>query len=361
MDINVVPLSKIPQFRLIGSKYNILSTLSNVIESEKITGKSFFDVFSGSASVGRYFKKAFSIISNDSLYFSYVLQRTLIVLNEYPSFSDLKIVNLSQKPIKRIQEILQYLNDSPGVEGFIFKHYTPASKNIDGVERKYFSEENGKKIDAIRKTIEIWFGKRFIDENEYFYLLSSLLMAVQKVSNISGTYGAFNKVWDPRSRKILTLKFIEVIPSKFEHLAFNKDSFDLIDKINCDIAYIDPPYNSRQYITNYHLLETIARYDSPKIHGKTGIRDYTEKEKSIFCSKVKANHALAKLLSNIRAKYAILSYNSEGILSKEEIFNIFKVSGFEKTRLYEFPYRRFKSNYNSHRSHVEEYIFVGRR
>jgi len=357
---NITPLSKIPQFRLIGSKHSVLNHIFDVIKKEEINGKTFFDVFSGSSSVSRYFKKTFSIISNDNLYFSYVLQRALIVLNEYPKFSDVRIPNLSTEKENRINQILKFLNEIKGKEGFIARHYTPLSKNIDNIERKYFSEENGKKIDAIRETIDEWFSKKQINENEYFYLIASLLIAVQKVSNISGTYGAFNKIWDSRAKKPLTLKFIEIIPSKFEHEAFNDDSFNLAKKINCDIAYIDPPYNSRQYIANYHLLETIAKYDNPKISGKTGIRAYTEKEKSVFCSKRFVGSSLLELLNNLKVKFIILSYNSEGLLTKKEIFKIFEESKFKKVKLYEFPYRRFKSNHNSHNNKIKEYVFVGK-
>jgi len=358
---NVPLLSKIPKFRLIGSKHSILNNLFEVIKREDITGKTFFDVFSGSTAVGRYFKNTFLIISNDNLYFSYVLQRALIVLNQYPAFNNFKKLNrFPLESRERICQILEFLNRSEDVEGFIYKHYTPASKSVDGVERKYFSKSNGKKIDAIRTKIENWLADGYINEDEYFYLIASLLIAVQKVANISGTYGAFNKFWDPRANKPLALKFIEIIPSKFEHKAFNKDSFDLLNEISCDIAYIDPPYNSRQYITNYHVLETIARYDNPKISGKTGIRNYTEKEKSAFCSKKTVSTALLKLLSTLKVRYIILSYNSEGLLSKDEIIEIFKKSKLEGVKLYEFSYRRFKSNHNSHNNKIKEYVFVGR-
>ena len=358
--INTTPLSKIPQFRLIGSKHSVLNHISEAIKKEGIEGKTFFDVFSGSTSVSRYFKKNYSIISNDNLFFSYVLQRALIVLNEYPIFENVKIPNLSKEPEKRINQILKFLDEIGGKEGFIFKNYTPESKKIEGVERMYFSEENGKKIDSIRMMIEEWFNRKQINEYEYFYLIASLLMAVQKVSNISGTYGAFNKIWDPRAKKQLTLKFIEIIPSKFKHKTFNKDSFDILDEVNCDIAYIDPPYNERQYIANYHLLETIAKYDNPKISGKTGIRSYTKKEKSILCSKKTVASALLRLLNGLKTNHIILSYNSDGLLSKDEIKKIFEKAKMNSVKLYEFPYRRFKSNHNTNNKVVKEYIFVGK-
>ena len=320
----VVSLQEIPQFRIIGSKYNLLLEIYKILKKERIKGHSFFDAFSGSAVVGRFFKRMFSIISNDNLYFSYVLQRALIGINEYPLFSNLNLNNLSLNSKRRIYQVLEYLNNLKGVEGFIYKHYTPASKEIDGIERKYFSIENGKKIDAVRIEIQEWFKNGYISDNEYFYLIASLLFGVQKVANISGTYGAFNKFWDPRSYKTIKLKYIEIIPSKFNHKAYNKNIFDLLSEISCDIAYIDPPYNSRQYIDNYHILETIAKYDNPKIKGKTGLRENTNNEKSAFCNKKKVQDAFLKLLTKLKAKYVILSYNSEGLLSKDQIIQIFK-------------------------------------
>lgn len=357
---NTLDLDKIPKFRLIGSKHSVLNNLFEVVRKENIKGGKLFDVFSGSTAVGRYFKNRFSIISNDSLFFSYVLQRALIVLNEYPTFNNLRILNLTSESEKKIYQVLDYLNKNEGIKGFVYSHYTPASKNIEGIERRYFSEANGKKIDGVRTQIEDWHADGYINEDEYFYLIASLLMAVQKVANISGTYGAYNKLWDPRASKSLTLKHIEIIPSNSKHKAFNKDSFDLLDNVACDIAYIDPPYNSRQYIANYHLLETIAKYDNPKISGKTGIRAYAEKEKSVFCSKRTVGAALTKLLNGLKAQYAIFSYNSEGLLSKDEITKVFEESKFKAVKLYEFPYRRFKSNHNSHNNKVKEYIFVGK-
>ena len=357
--LGVVPLKEIPQFRIIGSKYNILFDIYKIFKKENITGNSFFDVFSGSAVVGRFFKKIYSIISNDSLYFSYVLQRGLIGINNIPSFSNLNITNLSNEPKKRIYQILNYLNSLKGVEGFIYEHYTPASKDVDGIERKYFRIENGMKIDAVRIKIEDWFKESYVSEEEYFYLLTSLLIAVQRIANISGTYGAFNKFWDPRAHKPLTLKYIEVITSKFAHTAYNENIFDLLDKVTSDIAYIDPPYNSRQYIANYHLLETIAKYDNPKIKGKTGIREYGNKEKSIFCSKKEAQNAFLKLINGLKTRYIVISYNSEGLLKKDQIIQILEDSEIKNIKFYNIRYRRFKSNNNSKKSKVDEYIFVG--
>lgn len=357
----MVPLNKIPQVRIIGGKYKMLENILKTMEKEGITGKTFFDVFCGSTSIGRFFKRKFLITSNDILYFSYVLQKALICLNSYPKFKGLTfMVNENDEEKETVSKVLEYLNNINGSKGFIYRHYTPASKVVDGIERKYFSELNGERIDAVRMKIEDWFTNKNITEDEYFYLIASLLLAVQKIANISGTYGTYNKIWDARAKKPLKLQVIEIINSKFNHKAFNDDSLKLLNKINCDIAYVDPPYNSRQYISNYHILETIAKYDSPTINGKSGIRSYNE-EKSTFCSSKTAKRDMLKLLSELRANYIILSYNSEGVLSKNEIKEICEKSKLDNIKIYEFPYRRFKSNGNTNHNEVMEYIFTGKK
>ena len=357
----IVPLNNILQVRIIGSKYKMLENILKIMDKEKITGRTFFDVFCGGTSIGRFFKRRFLITSNDILYFSYALQKALIDLNKYPKFEGLTfIANETDDEKETVSKVLEYLNNINGFKGFIYKHYTPASKAFDGVERKYFSELNGERIDAVRMKIEEWVTTKNITEDEYFYLIASLILAVQKIANISGTYGTYNKIWDARAKKTLNLQVIEIIESKFVHKAFNEDSLKLLNKVNCDIAYVDPPYNSRQYISNYHILETIAKYDNPTINGKSGMRGYNG-EKSTFCSSKTAKRDLLKLLTELRAKYIILSYNSEGLLSKDEIKEICEKSKLENIKIYEFPYRRFKSNGNTNHNEVLEYVFTGKK
>ena len=355
-----VPLEKIPKFRLIGSKHNMLTHLSRVIIQSELFGDTFFDAFSGSSSVGRYFKTQYKIISNDQLYFSYVLQNGLVVLNELPKFNNTNIKGLQIHSEKKIIQILQFLNTLPPVEGFIYKHYSPESLNVDGVERRFFSASNGGKIDAVRAQLDQWLNEGSIIESEFYYLLTILLLAIQKVANTSGTYGAFNKFWDPRSQKPLTLRFLDVIQSRFTHLAFNENSIELAKNIEYDIAYLDPPYNARQYISNYHLLETIAKNDNPDISGKTGMRSYSKNDKSVFCSKNTAKIGLSKLLSNMKSRSVIMSYSGDGLLSKEEILSEFERSKYKSVDLFEVPYRRYKSNSRISDGKINEYIFIGK-
>jgi adenine-specific DNA-methyltransferase len=222
----------------------------------------------------------------------------------------------------------------------------------------YLSEKNALKIDFIRNTAEDWKNKSLISENEYFYLVAVLIEAIPFVSNISGTYGAYNKFWDKRSLNDLTLKDIDVFNNNKTNKAFNKDGNELIKEISGDILYIDPPYNKRQYSSNYHLLETVAKYDFPVLKGVTGLRE--EDKKSNYCKKNVVLNSFEDLVSKARFKHIILSYNTEGIMGVNEIETVLRSCG-ENYKMYEIPYRRFKSRETSSTHKLKELIFYIRK
>lgn len=138
---------------------------------------------------------------------------------------------------------------------------------------------------------------------------------------------------------------------------YNEDVNVLIKKINGDILYLDPPYNTRQYSANYHILETIAKYDNPKLHGITGLRDYKE-QKSTFCSKRIACETFNDLIKNADFKYIFLSYNNEGIMPVDKISEI--MSGYGAYSVFTKEYKRFKVDKDENRkiagSGVTEYL-----
>jgi adenine-specific DNA-methyltransferase len=121
------------------------------------------------------------------------------------------------------------------------------------------------KCDAIRIQIEKWIEKKLINENEYYFLLTSLLENIDKVANTASVYGAFLKNLKKSAQSIFTLKPASFYLNDNKHEVYNLDINDLIRNTNHDVVYLDPPYNARQYGANYHLLETIAKYDNPKI------------------------------------------------------------------------------------------------
>ena len=119
------------------------------------------------------------------------------------------------------------------------------------------------------------------------------------------------------------------------------DANQLIKEISADILYLDPPYNARQYCANYHMLETIAKYDSPKISGKTGLREY-KNQKSLYCSKSSVKNAFADLIQQANVKYIFLSYNNEGLLSVDAIREIMSQKG--EYGYFTQEYNRFKAD-----------------
>ena len=325
--------------RYIGSKERLLDFIDSVLIKNDILTGVFCDIFSGTGVVAKYFKeKNYKVISNDSLLFSYILQFPYIKMNVYPEFANLDLKGNNN--FERCKNVINYLNLLEGTEGFIYRNYSPAGKE----NRMYFTEDNAKKIDAIRTQIENWYQQNLINENEHNFLLCSLIEAVPFVSNIAGVYGAFLKKWDNRAFKNLTLEVPQVIESDLECECYNKDANDLIRDIKCDILYLDPPYNERQYIANYHILETIARWDSPNIYGKTGLRPY-QKEKSKYCMKNKVLEVFEDLIMNADTKYILLSYNTEGIMKSDDIIKILSKRG--KVEVYKQDYRRYRSDSDS--------------
>lgn len=325
----------------IGSKFSILNFIDETIEDFCKIDKNditLCDIFSGTAAVGKYFKKkGYNIISNDIEVYSYITAKHFIENNKEITFNKL-IQN-------GIENVFEYLNNLEGKEGFIYNNYSMAGTKGKEFERQYFSDENAKKIDAIRIKVEEWQNKKLLNENEYYFLIASLIESSDKVANTASVYEAFLKKLKGSACRPLVLEPLEVLINEHNknYKAFNKDCNNLINEIKGDILYMDPPYNTRKYDTNYHMLETIALYDYPEIKGKTGVRSESIK-KSKYCIKKEAALALEELIKNADFKYILLSYNDEGIITVDEIKKI--MSKYGKYKCYERKHKRFKADKN---------------
>ncbi|MEI7765583.1 MAG: DNA adenine methylase [bacterium] len=335
----------------IGSKLSLLEFLEKSIE--KVVDKNsrvFCDLFAGTGAVGTYFKrKGYKVIANDIQYYSFVLNKQYIENHQLLKFEKLLEIIPELRNIeisKRKDFVCDYLSNIKGEKGFIYKNYCSGGTKNQEHERQYFSDENGMRCDAIRMKIEEWKNEKLITDNEYYFLLATLLETIDKRANTASVYGAFLKQLKKTAQIPFVLKPAELIINDQEHEVFNEDINKLVGKIEGDILYLDPPYNQRQYATNYHLLETIARYDDPKIHGKTGLREY-ESQKSLYCSRNQVKKAFADLISNAKQKYIFLSYNNEGLMTIDDIKEIMGSRG--KYGYFTQEYNRFKADKDKNR------------
>jgi adenine-specific DNA-methyltransferase len=312
--------------------------LSN-IESKNIT---FMDACSGSGAVSKYaatqgFKK---IISNDLFHFSSVIINGAI--------------SMPERKLEIAYEKIEELNKLNGINGFFYKNYSENSGRI------YFSNDNAMKIDAIRNEIE-----SYSDFDVKEYLLYCSLEALSRVSNTAGVQAAFLKKLKDRALKPLELK-AEKTFCKSNVYSFSWDILDLLKnstfklKHKEDILYIDPPYNNRQYGSNYHLYETFIRFDNPVLSGKTGIRDWQNESKSKFCSKSSMIDFTKSILESTRAEKIYISYNTDGLISEEILKKEICNMGYS-VKIHRKEYKRFKSDSSDDRiynnSKLEELLF----
>lgn len=320
----------------IGSKHKLSSFIFEVITDtcgNDLSKKTFCDLFAGTGIVGRNFKAHVKqVIANDVEYYSYVLNRNYI--GNHIAFD--------------YEEFINELNLLNGKKGFIFQNYSEGGK----AGRNYFTSENGQKIDAVRIQIEEWKKTSKIAEDQYFFLLTSLLESADKVANTASVYGAYLKHIKTSAAKKLIIKPAVFQETTNSHQVFQQDSNELIKKIKGDILYLDPPYNARQYGANYHLLNTIAKYDTFVPKGKTGLRDYY---KSDWCRTGEVLKSFEELIENAQFPYIFLSYNNEGLMSQKEVQTV--MERFGKYTLKTKKYQRFKADKTENRNHKASETF----
>lgn len=333
--------------RYYGCKTKLLDYIEDVVKTLPVKkGSIFFDIFSGTTAVGQHFKRlGYTVYSNDFLEFAYSLARTNIETAKIPKFKKLALS----------EDIIDYLNGLKGKAGFITKNYSP----FNGNKRQYLSIENAKKVDVIREQIEDWKKSKLISETEYYYLIASLINAISLVANVTGTYAAFLKSWDKRALKPITLEHGEVFDNERENKAFHADANDLVGMHKVDILYLDPPYNARQFASNYFFLELVAEgwfKKIPEIYGNAGMRPY-EDQKSDYSISKKAADALLDLVSKAKAKYVLLSYNDEGIIPIPRLKEILSTRG--EVKEYTKEHKRYRAiNQDGSKISTKEHLFL---
>ncbi len=346
--------------KYIGNKTRLLGFITNALNEFGVPKSGIFaDLFSGTTSVAEHYKKlGYQIISNDFMEYSYVLQKAYIESNSVPCFDKLMLHLNSNKNLTHVENVIDFLNQLSPIHGYCFDNY-----GSGGIEnRMYFTGENAGLIDAIREQIEEWKRYSLINSEEFYYLLALVIEAADHVANMSGTYGAYLKIWRSVALKRLNIKRRDVFDNNLDNRSFKEDSEVVIKDLSGDILYLDPPYNSRQYAPNFHVLESIAVWDKQALYGKSGLRNY-KNQKSQFSIKAKATKSLFELIDLAQFEYVALSYNNEGLIKHSELIEFLSSKG--KLTIFSTDYRRFRTERNHEKrvykdlgDRTTEYLFV---
>lgn len=206
------------------------------------------------------------------------------------------------------------------------------------VRARYFQPKNGARIDAIRDRIQA----RYAHSPLHGVLLTSLIEAADRVDSTTGIQMAYLKDWAPRAHNDLELRRPELIAGPGR--ALRGDATALIDELpRTDFLYLDPPYNQHRYFTNYHVWETLVRWDAPEHYGvackRIDARDAATK--SVFNRRREMPLALADLLRRARAEVVAVSYNDEAWIAPDEMLAALRDAGHEDARLVAFDRRRY--------------------
>lgn len=348
----------------IGSKLSLLDEIRGMLQRQGATSGTFCDLFSGTTVVAQMARGAgFRVIANDMQAYSWVMQKAFLETEGYPDFAAITAAQpaIADMPVDRprpafglgpapgpqaapLRRVLAWLEALPPVGGAFYETYCEGGD----AGRSYFSQENGRRLEAIRATIEGWRQAGLVDDREFHLLLASLIETMDHLANTASVYGAYLKHVKKTARQPLVMRLPRLFAQPGPHTACQGDANELVERLAAagphDVLYLDPPYNQRQYHANYHLLETIARWDLSAFEprGKTGLRPGS---RSRYCSRREVEQAFGELLAAADFKHILVSYNNEGLLSEAALTAMLmaKANG-GKTEFRKIPYRRFRAD-----------------
>ncbi len=343
--------------RYIGNKTRLLPFLMGTVERLGLSPKTAHNAFSGTAAVGRALKVAgWRVASSDLMTYSYVFQRAYVVAQRSPSFAALRAGDPELRRALRspsfrksiagtgaLGAISEYLARWVDVErGFIGAHFAPAGG------RMYFTQENADRIDTIRHRLHEWWSAGLIQDDAYYVLLAALskgrIASRTRRESTPRTSSAGSRMHGAPFR------LEPEIPQRGPRgsTAHRADATVVAAAAGeVELLYIDPPYNARQYSGYYHVPEVIARgwFDAtPVLRGKTGLVA-GDGQRSDWCSARKAGAALAGLLAATSARHALVSYNSEGLLSERDLRDVLAgATRVGTVQRFSRAYRRYRSD-----------------
>ena len=326
--------------RYLGNKYKLLGWIKQTVEENCPGCSSFFDVFSGTGSVASAFTDKRLVVC-DMMYCNYLAGLCWFSPESFDS--------------AKLSDLMEFYNayDASKEDNYMSENFSDT----------YFNRLTCQKIGFIRDDIEDRYLKNEVNARERASVITSLIYAMDRISHTCGHYDSF--IRDGKYEGTLQLRMPEnSYPLNEDNQIFHADSNTIAADVQADVAYLDPPYNSRQYCDAYHLLENVALWQKPEVFGLAKKMDRTSM-KSKYCKSFEAAKSLEDLVLKLRCRFILLSYNNNGKklqcrsnakLTDEEIVRILSLRGDVTT--FTMDYRGFDAGKSEFNKDNQERLFL---
>lgn len=282
--------------KYIGSKRKLVGLIADTIGHLAERG-TVIDLFSGTSRVGHELKRrGYRVLANDHNAYAVTLARCYVQADR-------------EDWLGPAEQLIAELNRLPGRPGYFTETFC--------VQSRYLQPHNGERVDAIREHIA---GLGLEPELEAVALVS-LMEAADRVDSTTGLQMAYLKQWSARSHNNLELRLPDLLPraASGKGEAFGLEAQEAARRLTGDVAYLDPPYNQHSYLGNYHVWESLVRWDKPAVYGVACKRVDCRERRSVFNSRRGLGEALAEVITHLQAPRLVVSFNNEGYLSREEM------------------------------------------
>lgn len=286
--------------KYLGSKRTLLPSILRAVAAAP-RAATVLDLFSGTSRVGHALKAAgHRVLANDHNAYAVALARCYVQADAQDVLDDAR---------RLIDGFNASLRSGWAEPGYFTRTFCERSR--------YLHPMNGARIDAVREAI----ADAGLEPELEAVLLVSLMEAADRVDSTTGLQMAYLKSWAPRARNDLVLRVPDVLPraAHGKGLATCLDAIDAASALEADVAYIDPPYNQHSYLGNYHVWESLVRWDKPEVYGVACKRVDVRRRRSVFNSRPRFAAAMRELLAAVRAPVLIVSFSNEGFVSRPEM------------------------------------------
>jgi len=290
--------------KYIGSKRVLVPAIVSVIQScPKIS--SAVDLFSGTSRVGYALKgSGIRVLANDHNAYAATLARCYIQAD-------------AEDVEREAEQLVHEFNGLSGKPGYFTETFC--------IRSRFFQPKNGARVDAIREAI----AKKSLPPDLEAVLFVSLMKAADRVDSTTGVQMAYLKAWAARAHNDIALRLPKLLP-RARHgkgMAFELDAAEAAKTLEADLAYLDPPYNQHKYLGNYHIWETLVRWDKPPAYGIACKRIDCRQRDSAFNSRARIFEAMRQVVASIRARYLLVSFNNEGYIDREQMETLLRKRG----------------------------------